>query len=73
MQPPHLILYGGMARSESPQVVDNLSLFIHFLFNELGPLLRVDCIVKYKRRQVICVFATQDYTLLNKKNKQLKK
>lgn len=64
MQPFHLVLDGRVAGAQGAEVVDDLRLFVHLFFYQLGPLLSVDASVEHEGRQVVRVFATEDYALL---------
>lgn len=64
MQPLHLILYGGVRGAQRPQVVDNLSLLVHLLLDQLGALLGIQTRVEHEGWQVVGVLATEDYAFL---------
>lgn len=53
-----------MAGAEGSQVVDDFSLLVHFLLDELGSLLGVEAGVEYEGGEVVRVLATEDYALL---------
>lgn len=65
MQPPHLVLDGGVAGAQRAQVVDDLGLLVHLLLDELGALLGVEAGVEHEGRQVVRL-PPKDYALLER-------